>query len=91
MIVLVVIVGFPPFGPPRENGGCTFRPDAFLSPLAGYFFTFFIKIIENHQNCVFSNLFDPWQETFADAGDVDGGEGAFGTIWHHFRTILEQF
>ena len=29
----------------------------------------------------------PWQETFADAKDGDGG----GTIWHHFGTILRPF
>ena len=28
---------------------------------------------------LFPTLFCPWQETFADAGDGDGGEG--GTIW----------
>ena len=30
----------------------------------------------------FSNVFAYWQETFADAGDGDGG----GTIWDHFNT-----
>ena len=29
MIVLVVIVGFPLFGPPRENGYYSFRTDPF--------------------------------------------------------------
>ena len=32
----------------------------------------------------FSNLCNPWQETFADAGDGDGGGG------DPFRTILRQ-
>ena len=46
-----------------------------LSPLAGDFLTLFIQIIENNQIVFFSNLFVPWQETFADAGDGDwGGE-----------------
>ena len=42
------------------------------------------------KKCFFSNLFAPWQETFADAGDGDGGP--FGTILDpfkdHFRIIL---
>ena len=51
---------------------------------------------EKHQNCVFSNLFAPWQETFADTRDGDGDGG--GTIWYdveslwdHFRIILRPF
>ena len=31
--------------------------------------------------CFFANLLAPWQETFADAWDGDGGRG---TIWDHF-------
>ena len=55
VIVLVVIVGFALFGPPRENGYCSFATNPFLSP---------------------------WQETFDDAGDGDGGDhlGPFGII-----------
>ena len=42
--------------------------------------------------CFLSNFLDPWQETFADAGDGDGGEGGpLGTIWEHFKSILSQF
>ena len=75
MIVLVVIVGFPLFGPPRENGGYTFRADPVLSSLTEYFLHLFIQIIEiiKKTNLMF---FAPWQETFADAGDGDWG----GTI-----------
>ena len=36
---------------------------------------------ERHQQNVFANLFAPWQETFADAGNGDGDLG--GTIWDH--------
>ena len=43
------------------------------SPPGRRFFIFFIKIIEIIKNVFFSNLFAPWQETFADAGDGDGG------------------
>ena len=28
----------------------------------------------------FSNLFAPWKETFADAGDVDGGGNHLGPV-----------
>ena len=35
----------------------------------GVFFINIIEIIENKN----SNLFAAWQETFADAGDGDGG------------------
>ena len=77
--MLDVIVGFHLFGPPRENGGCSSRVVPFLSPLATYFLNsfinFFMETMENHQQCVFlSNLFAPWQETFADAVDGDGGD-----------------
>ena len=73
VIVLVVIVEFPLLGPPRENGYCSFREDPFVSPQAGFFFELFIKVIESHLKCVFSNCFAPWKETFADARDGDGG------------------
>ena len=93
-MLVVVIVGFPLFGPSRKNSGCTFRGDPFLSPPAGYFFKFVHeKIIEN---LFFSNLIAPWQETFADAGDGDG-DGGGGIIWNnlepfwdHVRTVLDQ-
>ena len=43
------------------------------------------------QKSFFYNLFTPQQETFAEAGDGDGG-GAFGTILKqfkvHFRSML---
>ena len=45
---------------------------------------FLIKIMENHQTNVFSNLFAPWQEISADAGDGDGGGGPFGIILRSF-------
>ena len=32
-----------------------------------------INIIENIKHALFLNLFAPWQETFADAGNGDGG------------------
>ena len=45
MTVLVVIVGFPLFGPPRENGRCSFHiflyflaTDTILNPLVGIIF-----------------------------------------------------
>ena len=48
------------FGPPRENGGCAFRADPFLSPLAGYFIDLFHR---NHRKIIkhvfFYNLFAP--------------------------------
>ena len=52
-------------------------------------------------------VFAPWQETFADAGDGDGGAGEhhlgrfglilgelfdnFGTFWIYFRTPMHLF
>ena len=33
------------------------------------------------------NVFGPWQETFADAGDGDGE----GTIWHHLAPLWNNF
>ena len=62
-------------GATRESGGFTFRADPFFSPPTPWqstCLTFFIKIKEKHVLC--SNLFAPWQETFADAGDGDGGD-----------------
>ena len=50
--------------------------------------------MENHQKCVFSNLFAPWQETFANAADGDG-EGPFETMsdsfQDNFTSMLDQF
>ena len=85
VMVLVVIVECPLFGPPRENGYCSFAPNPFLamnpflSPLTSIFF-FFIKIIKIFETVFFFFCLPPWQETFADARDGDGG----GTIWDHF-------
>ena len=54
------------------------------------------------KNVFFSNLLAPWQETFDDAGDGDGGGGRtiwdhlaqfwdhFGTILYYFKSILDQ-
>ena len=53
------------------------------------FFAF--KIHTNHRNSsnmCFLLTFAPWQETFADAADEDGGGESFGIIWDHFRSIL---
>ena len=36
---------------------------------------------------LFSILFAPWQETFADAGDADGG----GTIWDQLGPFWIDF
>ena len=39
-----------------------------------------------------SNLFAPWQETFADAGDGDGmGGDHFGPFGIHFKIMLTPF
>ena len=50
------------------------------------------------KHALFSNFVcDPWQETFADAGDGDvrvgwlGVGGLFGTIWDYLKTILGPF
>ena len=92
MIVLAVIVGFPLFRPPRRNGFYSFREDPldirqYLAK-GPVFFAFH----ENHRKSSTMYLFPicspPWQETFADAGDGDGGRGA---IWNHFRFILNPF
>ena len=48
-------------------------------------------MMESYQTCVSFNLLLSWQETFADAGEGDGGGGPFGTIWDHFRTIVSPF
>ena len=71
--MLVVIVGFPLFGHPRENSGYSFRVDSFNTVLF-----FYIIIMENHHTYVFSNLFASWQETFADARDGDLGGDHLG-------------
>ena len=58
----------------------------YVKPPVGDFFTFrFMKIIE-HDQTIFSKFVAPWQESFADAGDGDGGE----PFWDHFRTVLEH-
>ena len=51
------------------------RGEPFLSPWQGIFLIFFFHKNDttNHQTLFFSNCFVPWQETFADAGDGDGG------------------
>ena len=41
--------------------------------------TIVYKIIENHQNVFFLDVFPPWHETFAEAGDGDG-RGKMGEI-----------
>ena len=41
--------------------------------------------MENHQKYVFSICFAPWQDTFADAGDGDGGDH-LGPLLDHFGT-----
>ena len=53
VIVLVVIVGFPLFGPPRENGYCTLsmlkKPQAIPEQiLRTLIFRQFMKIISEH-------------------------------------------
>ena len=79
MIVLVVIVGLPRFGPPRENGLTPLDIAEYL--IKGLFLIFLVKMIENHQQCVFSfNLSASRQESFADFGDGDRGGDHFGTI-----------
>ena len=81
--MLVVIVGFPLFGPPRENGGCNFREDPFLSHLGRIiFFTFSHENVENHQTCVFLLLFAPLLEPFALTLGMGGPP--FGTILDSF-------
>ena len=50
----------------------------------------FTKLIENHQNVFFLNFPAPWQETFADARDGDGGDH-LGPFWKHLVTILYHF
>ena len=84
MIVLVVIVVFPLFGPLGKKAAinlllCRYflSTDPFVSPLL---FFFYIKAIDNHQNIYFVTCLPPWQETFGDARDGDGGGGPFGTI-----------
>ena len=47
--------------------------------LAGDFFDFVNRNNRKSSNMYFSNLFAPWQETFAAAGDGDGdGDGDGG-------------
>ena len=36
-------------------------------------------------------MFDPWQETFADAGDGDGVGDHLGPFYANLKTILTQF
>ena len=63
-------LGFPFLGPLGKIRLFLFAGTLFKAPMAGYFFDFFTKII----NKLFSsNCFAPWQETFADAWDGDGG------------------
>ena len=53
------------------------------------FLNFFIKIIKNIKNMMFSIFFAPWQETFADAGDGDGeGGDHFGSS--HFGSSIQH-
>ena len=48
--------------------------------------------MENNNKCVFSIFVAPWQETFADARDGNGGGDHFGIILDpfgfNFKTIL---
>ena len=63
----------------------------FLRPRAGVFFVLYDKNHRKSSNMCFFQFFAPGQETFADAGDEDGG-GPFGTIWEHVVSIiLDQF
>ena len=91
VIVLVVFVRFHLFGPPRENGCCSFgdkkakqkRLHTTLDNICRrIFLTFSIKVIESYQTCVFSYLLVPWQETFADAGDGEGGVNRDQYLFH---------
>ena len=47
--------------------------------------------IINNVFFVIYNSFAPWQETFADAGDGDGGGDHLGQFWIHFKIILTPF
>ena len=84
----------------RENGYCSFREDPFLSPPGRVLFWLFHKNYRKIKKKLFcSNLLAPWLETFADAGDGDGGGDHLGPFWInskitltpcliHFRSIL---
>ena len=41
-----------------------------------FIFLFVFYHRKSSNMCFFINCFDPWQETFVDAGDGDGGRGA---------------
>ena len=89
--VLVVIAGFPLFGPPRENSYCRFATNPFLSPLAGYFFDFFHTNHRQSSKMFFLLICLPPGRRLLLAPGMGMGGGAFGTIWHHFGTTLRQF
>ena len=84
--MLVVIVGFPLFGPPRKNGrysfhvfSCFLDENPFFNPPGKDVFDFFTKTMGNHQKNEIIFCLPSGRKTFADAGDGDGGEP--------FRTI----
>ena len=94
--VLVLIVGFPLFEPPRENGRCRFptfnilyflATDLLLSPLVRTFLPFYIPFIENHQNICFLICLPPGRRLLLTPGMGMGG-GPFGTILGPFYDPL---
>ena len=92
--MLAVIVEFPLFGPLGKTATVVFVriPLDIRQYLRQYLTTeFFYLFHRNHikaSNKFVLNLFAPWQETFADAGDGDGGGEPFRI---HFKIILTPF
>ena len=69
----------------QKRAGTVFVRTPFKAPWHGI--VFFMKIIAD---VFLSNLFAPWQETFADARGGDK-RGQFGTIWDHGKSIWDSF
>ena len=61
----------------------------FLNDSLMTLFTFSLKSLKITKYVFFLSFFAPWQETFADAGDGDGGGDHLGSFYDHFRTIVE--